>query len=97
MERHMAGGIGSAANSTSAAITIRNTRSAPGAQGAFYGSTRYPQFHKRWVGKSWAFPSRTQGPQPLGSVFVQHESQADAMFLDGQFTAVVRVFPRSAR
>lgn len=94
-QRHMAGGIGSSANSTSASVTMRNTARAPGAMGAFLGSLRYRQFPPP-IAPGWKVGG-PGGPMVVNPTLRRRERDIDDLFIDGQMAAVIRAFPRGTR
>lgn len=92
-QRHMARGIGSSASSTEVRVTIQNTRSAPGALGAFYGAKRYPQF-PTWVGNSWKPATAGEGPYVINPELARRQPAIETIYLQGQADAVARALPR---
>lgn len=91
-QARMARGIGSSANSTSAIITVKNTRSAPGALGSLYGSKRFRQF-PAWVGNSWKPLTRGEGPAH-SRWLAPRKHEIEQRFVDGQLAALDQALPR---
>lgn len=100
-QRKMAGGIGSRASKNDARLTIKNTKGAPGAQGAFYGAKgrsgwyanpRYAESTGRqfpqWVGNSWPIATKGQGPQPINDMLADELPKIGDMYLEGAWDAL---------
>lgn len=84
-QRRMAGGIGSAGNSTQAVITMRNTPGAPGAMGAFLGSKNYRQFPAP-IAPNWVVGG-PGGPMVVNPTIRKHKDDIETIHLDGQLNA----------
>jgi hypothetical protein len=89
-QARMARGIGFSTSATSVSIRVRNTSSAPGAAGAFYGAKFRKQFPRPWAGTGWVVGG-SGGPRVLNPWVRDHKAQAERDFLDGQVVAVARV------
>lgn len=103
VQRKMAKGIGSTANAKQAALTVRNTPSAPGATVAFYGAKRRtgwyaaPQYrastarqHPPWIGTAWTPAVRGQGPYGINDALAEHIGDLQRDYYRGQWEVLVR-------
>lgn len=84
LEAKMAGGIGTKAGKSSVQITVKNTRSAPGAQGAYWGAKKYRQF-KPWVGASWQAGSKPGGPYVINPTLADKADTYAERYRDNVF------------
>lgn len=91
-QRRMAGGIGSKADKTRASLTVKNTKGAPGAQGAFWGAKKYPQFQP-WVGQGWDVAVRGEGPYVINQLLAEDRDRIEQGFLDASFDVVNKDVP----
>lgn len=92
-QRRMAGGIGTKADARSVSLTVKNTKGAPGAQGAFYGAKRFAQFPP-WVGTGWSAGDRNAGPQPINTTLADRGTEIAERFLAESFKSLERIPPK---
>jgi hypothetical protein len=102
-QQKMAGGIGARASRTSASISVRNTKGAPGATSTFWGqkgkygwyaNPRYrdsPPQGPTWVGNSWTVATKGQGPHVINDTLADRIDEIGEKFLADQFALLQRL------
>lgn len=104
MQAKMAGGIGSAASSKNAQLTVRNTARAPGAQAAFYGAKRRAGWYAaeryadsrgrqfpEWIGNRWRVAQAGEGPYGINDTLASELPELRRMYMDGQWEVLLRL------
>jgi hypothetical protein len=92
-QRHFADALLGSATRTGARLTIRGKPKTEfaGAWGAFFGSKKFKRFPP-WVGNSWPYASRTEGPQPVNSTLATHTDEIGDLLISSREAAMRDLF-----
>lgn len=107
LERKAAVAIGDGSSATAARVVVRPTKRSPMANAVFWGAKKRTGWYARyrfkdasgrqfpgWVGASWTPATPGEGPYVVNETLAARWDDIQDLYLDGQWAAIARAFPR---